>query len=250
MSASNLSLLNFNLPRISVVVACWNVEKYIANCVDSILSQTYGNIEIILVDDCSSDGTLSILNEYALKDTRIVVVQRNKNGGRSECRNSGIAKATGDLISFVDGDDALEKNAYQEIIDHYDDSVDVYWFGINVIYEANEELRASDDSYYKVYHSGIHQIRRESLLEFDCSVCNKVFKRKFFEQEFKFKGLYYEDALFFMKFFALSRKVFFIQKNCIYIIGTHLRLWLTLLKRRRVLPSIIFLFWMIFIDTG
>lgn len=213
MSLSRIAGFRTDLPCISVVVACWNVEKYISKCIESILAQTYPKLEILLVDDCSTDSTASILRSYALKDSRIRVILRDRNGGLSECRNSGIENATGDLISFVDGDDALEPNTYQEIISRYDDSIDVYWFGANVIYESNNELKSSDDKYYKIRYSGIRKIKREELLDFDCSVWNKVFRKDFFGEKFKFKGRYYEDALFFMKFFALERKICFIPKK-------------------------------------
>lgn len=200
-------------PLISVVVPCCNVEKYVAKCIESILAQTYRNLEILLVDDCSTDATLSILRSYEGKDRRIRVIARNQNGGRSECRNSGILEASGDLIAFVDGDDTLEPNAYQTIVDRYDPSIDVYWFGIKIIYESNLELKKSDDNYYRVRHSGLHAVGREDLLDYDCSVCNKVFRRSVLGDEFLFKGLYYEDALFFMKFFALPRKIYFFPEK-------------------------------------
>lgn len=211
-------------PLISVVVPCCNVEKYVAKCIESILAQTYRNLEILLVDDCSTDATLSILRSYEGKDRRIRVIARNQNGGRSECRNSGILEASGDLIAFVDGDDTLEPNAYQTIVDRYDPSIDVYWFGIKIIYESNLELKKSDDNYYRVRHSGLHAVGREDLLDYDCSVCNKVFRRSVLGEEFLFKGLYYEDALFFMKFFAFPRKIYFFPEKDLFLSREALRL--------------------------
>ena len=200
-------------PLISVIVPCCNVERYAEKCINSIISQTYKNIEIILVDDCSTDSTLSILKKFENKDSRVRVVERIKNEGRSECRNSGIRVATGDLLAFVDGDDTLESNAFEKIANRYDPSIDVYWYGIKIVYESNFDLKKSDESYYHIRHRGAKEIKRDDLLDYDCSVCNKVFRRELIKGDFYFKGSYYEDALFFMKFFAQRRKIFFIPEQ-------------------------------------
>lgn len=99
---------------ISVIVPVYNVEKYINRCIDSVLKQTYKNIEIILVDDGSTDDSGKICDEYAKKDKRIVVIHK-ENGGLSDARNAGIDIATGLYISFIDSDDYVENN-YIEIL--------------------------------------------------------------------------------------------------------------------------------------
>jgi len=97
--------------KFSIIVPVYNIEKYICQCVDSILSQTYSNLEIILVNDGSTDNSLSILNDYAKKDARIIIVDK-KNGGLSSARNAGIDVCMGDYISFIDGDDWVAENMY------------------------------------------------------------------------------------------------------------------------------------------
>ena len=89
---------------VSVIVAVYNIEEYLPRCVDSILAQTYRNLEIILVDDGSKDQSGSICDSYAEKDRRIKVIHK-KNGGLSDARNAGMDAATGEYIGFVDGDD-------------------------------------------------------------------------------------------------------------------------------------------------
>lgn len=101
-------LKNENLLKYSIVVPVYNIEKYIRRCVDSIINQTYENIEIILVDDGSTDNSGIICDEYA-KDPRVKVIHK-KNQGLGEARNSGLEAATGDYISFFDGDDFIELN--------------------------------------------------------------------------------------------------------------------------------------------
>ncbi len=94
------------MEKISIIVPVYNVEKYLRNCLDSIINQTYTNLEIILVDDGSPDGSGKICDEYALKDGRIKIFH-NKNMGLSGARNFGIDNATGEYITFVDSDDEI-----------------------------------------------------------------------------------------------------------------------------------------------
>lgn len=97
---------------VSVIVAVYNIEEYLSRCVDSILAQTYRNLEIILVDDGSKDQSGSICDSYAEKDRRIKVIHK-KNGGLSDARNAGMNAATGEYIGFVDGDDWIEPDMYR-----------------------------------------------------------------------------------------------------------------------------------------
>lgn len=98
--------------KLSIIVPVYKVEPYLAECIDSILVQTYHNFELILVNDCSPDNCGSICNDYALKDKRIKVIHCKTNGGLSAARNIGIGIAQGDYIAFVDSDDHIGKNFY------------------------------------------------------------------------------------------------------------------------------------------
>lgn len=102
---------------ISVIVPVYNVEDYLEKCLDSIINQTYKNLEIILIDDGSTDSSSRICDAYAERDGRIKVIHR-KNGGPSEARNDGIAAATGDYIMFVDSDDYMDTDTAQFLIDN------------------------------------------------------------------------------------------------------------------------------------
>lgn len=100
---------------ISVVVPVYKVEKYLERCINSVLSQSYKDLEVILVDDGSPDKCGKICDEYAKKDDRVKVIHK-ENGGQSSARNIGIQEAKGQYISFIDSDDYLEKNAYETLI--------------------------------------------------------------------------------------------------------------------------------------
>ncbi|RKE95312.1 glycosyltransferase family 2 protein [Ichthyenterobacterium magnum] len=102
-------------PKISIIVPIYNVENYLVKCIDSIINQSYKNLEIILVDDESPDNCGKICDDYKLKDDRIVVIHQ-KNKGLSGARNSGLNIATGDYIAFVDSDDWVDLNMYDTMI--------------------------------------------------------------------------------------------------------------------------------------
>lgn len=102
-------------PLISIVVPVYNVEKYVQKCIESIINQTYKNLEILLIDDGSSDSSGKICDEMAKKDSRIIVIH-NENGGASVARNTGIRMAKGEYIGFVDSDDYIEPDMYQKLI--------------------------------------------------------------------------------------------------------------------------------------
>lgn len=103
--------------KISIIIPVYNREKYIDKCLNSIVSQTYKNIEIICVDDCSTDNSLDILRKYEIKDHRIKIIALANNGGVSHARNTGIKCATGDYIAFVDSDDTVDKNMFFEMVE-------------------------------------------------------------------------------------------------------------------------------------
>lgn len=102
-------------PLISVIVPAYNIEKYIVRCLDSIIAQTYKNLEIIVVDDGSGDSTGAIIDKYKEKDSRVIPIHK-KNGGVSSARSCGLSVASGEYIGFVDGDDYIEPEMYEILI--------------------------------------------------------------------------------------------------------------------------------------
>ena len=123
-------------PLISVIIPVYNVEKYLRECLDSVINQTYKNLEIICVNDCSTDSSPEILEEYAKKDRRIIIKKNPKNIGLGLTRNEGIKIASGEYIHCLDSDDWLELDAYEILVKYLDNDVDAVRF----TYTSHDEI--------------------------------------------------------------------------------------------------------------
>ena len=102
------------MPKISVLVPIYNVEKYLEECLESIISQTLQDIEVICINDGSTDGSLKIIKKYAKNDPRFVIINK-KNSGYGDSMNRGLAKATGEYIGIVESDDWVEKDMFESL---------------------------------------------------------------------------------------------------------------------------------------
>ncbi len=102
--------------KISVIVSAYNTEEYVRVCLNSLIQQTFSNLEILCIDDGSTDHTLNVLQEYAKKDSRIQVFENKENKGLSYSRNFGLKKSSGDYISFIDSDDYVDENFYESLL--------------------------------------------------------------------------------------------------------------------------------------
>lgn len=126
------------MPNISVVVPVFNAEKYLSECIDSILSQTFTDFELLLINDGSKDNSGAICDEYAHKDYRVKVFHK-ENGGVSSARNLGLENAKGEWIAFVDSDDWIDKTMYQEMHDlAILDNADVVYCDINMVFYSHQ----------------------------------------------------------------------------------------------------------------
>lgn len=142
------------LPLVSIIVPTYNVEQYIKQCIDSLLEQTYKNIEVICIDDGSTDHTLPILKFLQQKDERVVLVQQ-EHMGVSAARNKGLDIAKGKYISFVDSDDFMQWNSYEILVDVAEtNELDLIIFGANAIGEAPEWIWKTLNTRYKYYEKG------------------------------------------------------------------------------------------------
>ena len=107
---------------VSIIIPVYNAEQYIRKCIDSVLSQTYSLVEIILIEDGSTDGSAAICDEYGRKDARVKIIHK-LNEGVSVARNVGIEHATGDYVTFLDADDLMQKNCIANLIHAMDYSL-------------------------------------------------------------------------------------------------------------------------------
>lgn len=105
------------MPKVSVIIPVYNTENFLRKCLDSVCNQTLQDIEIICVNDCSPDNCSQILEQYAQKDNRIRIINRNKNGGLSAARNTGMDVATGEYIYFIDSDDWIDLDYIEKMVD-------------------------------------------------------------------------------------------------------------------------------------
>lgn len=201
-------------PLISVIVPVYKVEPYIHKCVDSIIGQTYRNLEIILVDDGSPDNCPAICDEYAAVDSRIKVIHK-PNGGQSSARNMALDICAGDYIAFVDSDDWLEINAYSEIMDFMiSENLDVVYCIPREI--TNDEVTGSRYHYYPDRTiCGAHDIAIRTLKnEISAEPWLKLCHRRCW-QGLRFpEGRIYEDvAIAFYPLIKAQNKVGFLDRE-------------------------------------
>ncbi len=166
--------------KVSVIVAIYNVEKFLNKCIDSIINQDYENLEIILVDDCSFDNSGIICDEYAKLDNRVKVIHHKENKRQSQVRNTGLDSATGEYIVFVDGDDWL--------------ATDFISYMLHVIESTSTEIAINMYNFTSRDMEQINQIENisvelsEDILEIilypkiSVGVWNKIYKRDFIEK--------------------------------------------------------------------
>lgn len=181
-------------PDVSIIIPVHNVEQYLSRCIDSVLSQTFANWELLLVDDGSTDKSSSLCDEYKLKDVRIRVFHK-ENGGVSSARNMGLDYAKGEWISFVDSDDYLEPNMYEVMYAGTQCApVDVVYCDYFQCFN-NGKIREN----VAVYDSDKRERLRAFLLKGWPVVWNKLYRRSFLEKNditFQSKYNFCEDMLF------------------------------------------------------
>jgi CDP-glycerol glycerophosphotransferase len=181
-------------PLLSVIVPVYNVEKYLADCLQSLTSQSYDNIEIIVVDDGSPDNSFTIANTFASSDHRIRIVRR-ENGGLGAARNTGIAVARGDYITFVDSDDEIPSDAYRQMIASATQTGSEIVVGAMV---RSRNGKTITPDWVKLVHSQDRLgIKAEDFPEIlrDFYSPNKIYSRYFWQrQNFAFReGVLFED---------------------------------------------------------
>lgn len=208
------------MAKVSVVVPVCNVEKYLCECLDSIINQTLDDIEIICVNDGSTDSSLEILNSYAQKDKRVIVINK-ANSGYGHTMNTGINTATGEYIGIIESDDFADKHMFEDLYNiAKENDADIakgdwyhYW-SKNKFSRKNN--RISPAKAFKLTNSK----QDKSLLRIDPSVWSAIYKRDFLNKyNIRFletPGASYQDLAFSFKVFALAERVILTDKAYLY----------------------------------
>ena len=180
---------------ISIIVPVYNVEQYLEKCVDSIINQKYKNLEIILVDDGATDSSGKLCDELAKIDNRIKVYHK-ENGGLSDARNYGVERATGDYIGFVDSDDYIDSEMYEELYEAIKkENVDVVECNLKIIYPDRVEL-FTEQKYYNVYTKQEYLEEYLKIEKIFGSACVRLIKSDI-AKKLKFPvGKLYEDTYY------------------------------------------------------
>ncbi len=203
-------------PLISIIVPIYKVENYISRCIDSIINQTYKNLEIILVDDGSPDNCPKICDDYASKDDRIRVVHK-KNGGLSDARNAGIQVATGGYISFIDSDDYVSldfiETLYNTITSENSDVVEC------------SVVKFYDDRHFEAYNDDFKIASFDTVSSLSALISENPFHQHVWNKLYKSElvidipyavGKLNEDEFWTYQIFGKSKKVTKINKTMYY----------------------------------
>lgn len=197
---------------ISVIIPAYNVSPYLERCVQSIIGQTYSDLEIILVDDGSTDGTGELCDELSKTDSRIRVVHK-ENGGLSDARNAGIAVAKGEVYSFVDGDDYIELDTYEAMMaEMQDENVSIVEGGIvttdvkgnDFIHMIPERRRFTKKEAFRDLFGSERSIMETS--------CDKLFRASLFQDIRYKKGIINEDMEILPRLLDVSNDVVLLNK--------------------------------------
>lgn len=205
--------------KISFVIPVYNVERYLDECLQSILGQTEEDIEVVIVNDGSTDGSYDIARGYAVQDQRIVLISQ-KNKGLSEARNIGLKNATGDYVIYVDSDDYVSKNIVQTLnrtVEKYGDldmilfsrcCFSVKWYKNEVIQSGVNEVKDGISFFKETLSSG----------PFNAYVCQRCFSRKFLQKHYLFfiSGILHEDFSYSVVSMLLASHVLAIPDVLVY----------------------------------
>lgn len=204
-------------PKITIIVPVYNTETYLDKCIDSLVNQTYQNLEIILVDDGSPDLCPQKCDEWSEKDKRIKIIHKS-NGGLSDARNAGIEISTGEFIMFVDSDDFVDVNIVEDLytLQKKTDSDIVcggfYKYIKGSVYKIYNEFITSE----LVEFTSMEQLGNMLNSETDCSSCGKLYKRSLISNHRFIKNRYNEDIIFLFEVYANCTKIIYTNKRYYY----------------------------------
>lgn len=204
---------------ISVIVPVYNTEPYLEKCLDSLLSQTYGDFELILVDDGSSDQSGKRCDEYQAKDSRIHVIHQ-ENGGLSNARNTGINASKGEYLTFVDSDDWVDPRLLEVLWEGIGKGATVSACGYYTVRNGNAKPWRDQDDGFRVLPA-VEAVRDMMYTKsIDTSACAKLFHRSCFSQILFPEGRLYEEVATTYRLFLTQEKIA-ITTNSYYFYVKH-----------------------------
>lgn len=226
--------------KVSIIIPTFNVENYIEQCLQSILEQEYKNIEIILVDDGSTDNTLNIINEIAKKNDNIIIISQ-KNAGSGPARNNGISHATGEYIMFIDGDDWIEHNMISEYMKIQKDTGGVDLITSSYVEENfNKNVHTSINRNVKhEFFSNIEDVRKHYIHLYLNELINAphriLYKRKIIiDNDIKFPDLRRsQDIVFNYRYYNYVTSIY-VDSNIYYHYRIEEKVYLHKLKKEYV----------------
>lgn len=190
--------------KVSIIVPVYNMEKRINKCLDSLVNQTYKNIEIIIINDGSMDHSLDIIREYQSKDSRIKVINQ-RNMGISEARNNGLAIATGEYICFADSDDYVELDMIEELVNKINmDKSDIV---VCDYYMFDDQTRKVIEVGYNELFGGSIYDNPNIIKDIDFAPWNKIYKKELFDGVKFPVNTKYEDFEAILKVFSKASKI-------------------------------------------
>ena len=203
--------------KISIIVPVYNVEEYLEKCIESLIGQTYKNLEIILVDDGSEDKSGEICDLWKDKDSRIRVIHK-QNGGLSDARNSGMDIATGDYIGFIDSDDYINKRVYEILLNNINNyNSDISACSIKKIHKSNEVYNSAiTNRNISIFtaEEALRDLIEEGMLK--QTVWNKLYKKSVIKDiRFEF-GKIHEDEFWSYQVFGKSSKIVYTDEGMYY----------------------------------
>ena len=207
-----------NNPLISIIVPCYNVEKYLPKCEESIINQAYRNLEIILVDDGSPDNCGQMCDEYARKDSRIRVLHK-ENGGLSDARNVAIDVAKGDYFLFIDSDDYVSLDHVEQLFQMMmsDEDIDIAITDLKIFIEGTSPtIDRSEDKRKILMNADETLINMFYQKDFDTNACGKLYKRILFKNIRYPKGWLFEDLATTYKLIQSCKKIAFSNYKSYY----------------------------------
>ena len=204
-------------PKFSVILPVYKVEPYIAQCLKSLLKQTYENFELIFVNDASPDKSLEIINKYAQNDDRIKVVSNPTNYGVGKARNIGLEQAEGDFICCMDPDDWVEPYYLETIKKVFDENPDIQsvWFKMWAYFASSNYAIANPSAPpFMHFPGGKFTITPNNILDFPIYAWNKVYRAKNFKENkfFWSEGMYFEEIYFYYDYFMTNPQTYVINE--------------------------------------